>query len=81
MDSRFASVVPDNDPRYPGMIVATIRELRDLVNKEIEAVKIESRKTLELVQFVDADEKLRNCHFEWNLLFDEDSICSKRKGS
>lgn len=30
MDSRFASVVPDNDPRYPGMIVATIRETRDL---------------------------------------------------
>jgi len=29
MDSRFASVIPDNDPRYPGMVVATIREMRD----------------------------------------------------
>ena len=31
MDSRFSSVRPDDDPRYPGMVVATVRELRDLV--------------------------------------------------
>ena len=30
MDSRFASILPDNDPRYPGTIIATIAAMRDL---------------------------------------------------
>ena len=46
------------DVRLAGVALAggLARQIRTLEDEEIEAVKIESRKTLELVQFVDADE-------------------------